>query len=130
MSTTESVAEWAQVADCVSTMSNIGFPFGGHDNQGWKLYLASLIMILFAGLFVIIRIIARMRTGKLGADDYAIILSLVSQRDLGQKKQTQAYYARSAANTISCFLSLCPSIFNLPSSTDMAAIRKSSPRKI
>lgn len=64
------------------TMANMGFPAGGFANQGWKLYLTSLIMILSAGLFVIIRIATRIRTGKLGADDYTIVFSLVSQENL------------------------------------------------
>ncbi|KAF2106167.1 hypothetical protein BDV96DRAFT_508237 [Lophiotrema nucula] len=55
---------------------NMGFPAGGELNQGWKLYLASLIMILSAGFVVVVRIATRFRTTKLGADDYIIMASL------------------------------------------------------
>jgi hypothetical protein len=58
--------------------ANIGFPADGEDNQGWKLYLTSLIMVLSAGLFVIARVLTRVRVFELKADDYAIIASLVS----------------------------------------------------
>lgn len=60
---------------------NMGFPADGVDNQGWKLYLTSLIMILSAGLFVIARVLTRVRIFELKADDYAIIASLVSQKE-------------------------------------------------
>ena len=60
--------------------ANMGFPSGGEANQGWKLYLTSLIMILSAGLFVIARIVTRLWTVRLKADDYTIIASLVSQK--------------------------------------------------
>lgn len=56
---------------------NMGFPTDGVENQGWKLYLTSLIMILSAGLFVIARVLTRVRIFQLKADDYAIIASLV-----------------------------------------------------
>ncbi|KAI8937956.1 hypothetical protein NX059_005639 [Plenodomus lindquistii] len=55
---------------------NIGLPSGGIENQGWKLYLTSLIMILCAGLVVIVRIWTRFRAVRLGADDYTIVASL------------------------------------------------------
>ncbi|KAL5390290.1 hypothetical protein DPSP01_001862 [Paraphaeosphaeria sporulosa] len=55
---------------------NVGFPADGAENQGWKLYLTSLIMILCAGLFVIARVLTRVRIFGLKADDYAIIASL------------------------------------------------------
>lgn len=59
---------------------NLGFPSGGEANQGWKLYLTSLVMILSAGLVVIARIVTRFRAVKLGADDYTIVASLISQK--------------------------------------------------
>jgi hypothetical protein len=58
-------------------VANIGLPSNGKANQGWKLYLTSLIMILCAGLAVIARVYAR-RAIKLQANDYTIIASLVS----------------------------------------------------
>lgn len=57
--------------------ANMGFPSGGVPNQGWKLYLTSLIMIIFAGLFVIAKVFTRLRYGRLASDDYAIVASLV-----------------------------------------------------
>lgn len=58
---------------------NMGFPSEGEPNQGWKLYLTSLMMVLSAGIIVIARIVIRLRVGKLMADDYTILASLVSQ---------------------------------------------------
>lgn len=58
----------------------MGFPSKDEDNQGWKLYFTSLIMIIAAGLIVIARIVVRLRIGvKLQSDDYTIIASLVSR---------------------------------------------------
>lgn len=57
--------------------SNIGLPSEGVPNQGWKLYLTSLIMVIVAGLCVIARITARAALNKLGPDDYTIIASMV-----------------------------------------------------
>ncbi|KAH7068960.1 hypothetical protein BKA63DRAFT_397026, partial [Paraphoma chrysanthemicola] len=56
---------------------NMGFPKDGEPNQGWKLYLTSLIMVLCAGLIVIARIATRLRVSRLMVDDYTIIASLV-----------------------------------------------------
>ncbi|KAF2443340.1 hypothetical protein P171DRAFT_389472 [Karstenula rhodostoma CBS 690.94] len=56
--------------------ANMGFPADGEDDQGWKLYLTSLIMILSAGLCVVARVLTRVRIFELKADDYAIIASL------------------------------------------------------
>ncbi|KAF5552573.1 integral membrane protein [Fusarium mexicanum] len=56
----------------------MGFPADGVDNHGWKLYITSLVMIISSGLFVIARCIARYSIHKLGSDDVAIIVSLIS----------------------------------------------------
>ena len=58
-------------------MSNLGFPADGVDDQGWKLYIASLVAIIVAGLTVVARIATRISTHNLGWDDAAIVLSLV-----------------------------------------------------
>jgi hypothetical protein len=64
---------------------NMAFPSHGEDNQGWKLYLTSLIMIIAAGLIVVARIAVQLRGGvALRADDYAIIASLVSREHTRQ----------------------------------------------
>ncbi|KAF5574009.1 integral membrane protein [Fusarium pseudoanthophilum] len=56
----------------------MGFPADGVDNHGWKLYITSLVMIISSGLFVVARCIARYSIHKLGSDDVAIIVSLIS----------------------------------------------------
>lgn len=58
--------------------SPIGLPSDGNDDQGWKLYVASTIMIIASGLFVIVRCAARIAKRQFGADDYTIVASLVS----------------------------------------------------
>lgn len=56
----------------------MGFPDDGVPNQGWKLYITSLVMIISAGLFVIARCTTRYYFFKLGWDDLAVVVSLVS----------------------------------------------------
>ncbi|KAM0326959.1 hypothetical protein ACHAQA_006080 [Verticillium albo-atrum] len=56
----------------------MGFPADGVDNQGWKLYITSLVMIISAGLFVIARCATRFYMFKLGWDDLAVVVSLAS----------------------------------------------------
>ncbi|KAH7155981.1 hypothetical protein EDB81DRAFT_944525 [Dactylonectria macrodidyma] len=56
----------------------MGFPQDGVDNQGWKLYITSLVMIITAGLFVIARCATRYDMNKLGWDDVAVVVSLLS----------------------------------------------------
>ena len=56
----------------------MGFPADGAEDQGWKLYITSLVMIILAGLFVIARLASRYWLFKLGWDDLAITFSLVS----------------------------------------------------
>ncbi|KAL1842996.1 hypothetical protein VTJ49DRAFT_3473 [Mycothermus thermophilus] len=54
----------------------VGFPNHGADDQGWKLYITSLVMIISAGLFVIARIATRLVRNSLGWDDWTIVFSL------------------------------------------------------
>ncbi len=58
----------------------IGFPNNGADDQGWKLYITSLVMILAAGLFVIARCVMRWSRHSFGWDDVAIVVSLVRRQ--------------------------------------------------
>lgn len=58
-------------------MGNIGFPSDGVPNQGWKLYITSLTMVLVAGVTVIARLATRYKFKALGWDDLAIVVSLV-----------------------------------------------------
>ena len=50
----------------------------GSDDQGWNLYITSLVTILVAGLFVIARLVTRLVRRNFGWDDVAIVASLVS----------------------------------------------------
>jgi hypothetical protein len=57
----------------------MGFPNNGFDDQGWKMYITAVVMIILAGLFVIARCATRMwMLGKLGWDDFTIVVALVS----------------------------------------------------
>ncbi|WPH02240.1 Hypothetical protein R9X50_00509600 [Acrodontium crateriforme] len=58
-------------------ISTFGLPTNGLPDQGWKLYLTSLIMIIAAGLAASARLTTRIIYGRLGPDDYTIIASLV-----------------------------------------------------
>jgi len=55
-----------------------GFPSPGLPNEGYKVWLALVIMFISSALFVVARIITRYRTRQVGLDDYAIVLALVS----------------------------------------------------
>ncbi|KAJ4302366.1 hypothetical protein N0V88_002510 [Collariella sp. IMI 366227] len=54
----------------------VGFPNNGAADQGWKLYITSLVMILTAGLFVVARVATRLMRRAWGWDDIAIVVSL------------------------------------------------------
>ncbi|OAA58118.1 integral membrane protein [Niveomyces insectorum RCEF 264] len=55
----------------------MGYPHDGVDDQGWKLYIVSVVMIILSGLFVIARCVTRIwMLGKLGWDDYTIVVAL------------------------------------------------------
>ena len=62
---------------------NIGLGDADTPNRGYELYLASLVMVLAAGLFVLGRLAARWTKRQFGMDDYTIILSLVRVRGAG-----------------------------------------------
>lgn len=60
----------------------MGFPQNGVDNHGWQMSITAVVMIILAGLFVIARCTTRIwMLGKIGWDDVAIIVSLVSVCD-------------------------------------------------
>ena len=46
-------------------------------DQGFPLYVVSIVMVIVAGLFVIARLAARLTKNDLGWDDYTIIAALV-----------------------------------------------------
>ena len=54
-----------------------GFPTPDLPNDGWRVWLALVIMIIISGLVVMIRVATRVSAGQMGADDYAIVVSLV-----------------------------------------------------
>lgn len=56
----------------------MGFPADGVDNHGWKLYIASMSMVVLSGLAVVIRCVSRVHLYNFGLDDIVIIVSLVS----------------------------------------------------
>lgn len=59
----------------------MGYPKNGVGDQGWQLYITSVVMVILSGLFVMARCVTRIWVlGKLGWDDYTIIVALV--RDL------------------------------------------------
>jgi hypothetical protein len=60
---------------------NLGLGDANTPNQGYELYLTSLVMVLVAGLFVLGRLAARWTKRQFGMDDYTIILSLVGVED-------------------------------------------------
>lgn len=61
-------------------VANIGLPRPGHPNRGWHLWLVSTIMVIVAGIFVGVRLVARYLRGGLQADDWTILVALVRNR--------------------------------------------------
>ncbi|SPQ24843.1 a5c6638c-0012-41a1-b479-01199bd3c0c7 [Thermothielavioides terrestris] len=59
------------------TNRGVGFPNNGVDDQGWKLYITSLVMILAAGLVVTARVSIRLARRNFGYDDVAIVVALL-----------------------------------------------------
>lgn len=62
----------------VSNINPAGFPSEGLPNEGYRLWLALVILIIISGTVVIARIATRVSNGQLGADDYVIVAALVS----------------------------------------------------
>ena len=62
---------------------NIGLGDADTPNRGHELYIASLVMVLVAGLFVLGRLAARWTKRQFGMDDYSIVVSLVRLQNLG-----------------------------------------------
>ena len=54
-----------------------GFPTADVPNEGYKVWLALVIMILISAFFVSARVATRISTGQMGADDYSIVAALV-----------------------------------------------------
>ncbi|GAB1738719.1 hypothetical protein NU219Hw_g3514t1 [Hortaea werneckii] len=62
----------------ISYVNPAGFPSDELPNEGYRLWLAIVIMIISSGTFVIARIATRLSTHQMGFDDYAIIAAFVS----------------------------------------------------
>ena len=71
----------------------LGFPHDDLPNNGWKLYVTSLVMIVTSGLFVLARVSTRVRLGQLGKDDIAIAISWVSTIPSADAKMEQQQHA-------------------------------------
>lgn len=54
-----------------------GFSTSELPNQGYRIFLALVIMIIVSGSFVTIRMATRISNRQLGADDYTIVAALV-----------------------------------------------------
>lgn len=59
-------------------MVNIGLPSPDHPNKGWKVWIASTVLVIITGLFVIARLIGRTMKGGVKIDDYTIIAAQVN----------------------------------------------------
>ena len=55
-------------------MGNVGKATPDVPNQGWGLYIVSVVMVIISGLFVMARIAVRLSRNMMGWDDYMIIL--------------------------------------------------------
>ena len=55
-------------------MGNVGKATAAVPNQGWGLYIVSVVMVIISGLFVMARIAVRLSRNMMGWDDYMIIL--------------------------------------------------------
>lgn len=61
------------------TINVAGFPTDGLPNEGYKVWLALVIMIICSGTMVCLRMAARLSTQQMGFDDYTIIAALVRE---------------------------------------------------
>ena len=59
-------------------VANIGLPEGAEENRGWQLWIVSTVMVIVAGLFVIIRLVARYFRNGIQVDDWMILAAAVS----------------------------------------------------
>jgi len=54
-----------------------GFPTPELPNEGYRVWLALVIMIIASGLLIAVRFATRISAGQVGGDDYAILAALV-----------------------------------------------------
>ena len=55
-------------------MGNVGKATPDVPNQGWGLYIVSVVMVIVSGVFVSIRIGVRVARRMMGMDDWMIIM--------------------------------------------------------
>ena len=55
-------------------MLNVGKPTADVPNQGWGLFIVSVVMVIVSGLFVSTRIVIRSARRMMGLDDWTIVL--------------------------------------------------------
>lgn len=58
-------------------MANVGKGNPSDPDRGWSLYIVSVVMVIFSGLFIGFRIAVRLSKKMIGADD-AIIIAVCS----------------------------------------------------
>lgn len=58
-------------------MINDGKGTPGDPDRGWTLWIVSVVMVIFSGIFVIARLAIRLSRKMLGIDDYIIFVGLV-----------------------------------------------------
>ena len=63
-------------------MPNVGKGTEDVANQGWGLYIVSVVMVIISGLFVTSRVVIRHTRGMIGMDDWmSIIVRLPTRVD-------------------------------------------------
>ncbi len=55
-------------------MANVGKGGPNDPDQGWPLYIVSVVMVMVSGIFVLGRVGIRLARRMMGLDDYMIIL--------------------------------------------------------
>lgn len=58
-------------------MINNGKGTSSDPDHGWTLWIVSVVMVIFSGIFVITRLAIRLSKKQVGIDDYIIFVGLV-----------------------------------------------------
>ncbi len=59
-------------------MPNVGKGTAELPDQGWPLFIVSVVMVIISAFFVIGRVAFRLSRKAMGTDDYIILITLVS----------------------------------------------------
>ncbi|KAF9889910.1 hypothetical protein FE257_006782 [Aspergillus nanangensis] len=70
----------------------IGLSTPSVPNRGFTLWIWSVIMVILAGIFVIARLLIRFHNRRLGADDWTILVSLISSILLSVTECSAVHY--------------------------------------